>query len=268
MGVNSPDSRTGVRDMSPGRPYRRRNKAFHCAIAGVLIVLVWVPAGRALALTQQDIDWCLGKNATPDSQVNGCTAVIQSGKAAGNDLASAYQNRGLAHVKRGDFEVAIADFTEAIRLNPQSAKPYNDRGFSYARRGDLDHAIADYDQAVRLDPRYSLALRNRGLAYLIKHEYDRAIADYDAAIRIDPKDIAAYIDRGNVYHVKGDLDGAIADFDEAIRLDPSLAPPYTNRCYAYYHKGDQDRSGTSRVLHEPRSRLSRQGRPGPRHCRL
>jgi tetratricopeptide (TPR) repeat protein len=127
-------------------------------------------------LTQQEIEWCAGENATPDLKIKGCTALIQSGKLLGKDLASAHRNRGLAYVKRGDYAGAVADFDEAIRLNPQFSFAYNSRGYAYAMKGDFDRAIADYNEAIRLDPRYGLALLNRGLAYFTKHDYDRAIA--------------------------------------------------------------------------------------------
>jgi tetratricopeptide (TPR) repeat protein len=162
-----------------------------------------IPAAPALALTQQEIDRCVGKKVTPDLQINGCTAAIQSEGVSVSDLAVAYHNRGLAYAKRGDLKDAIADFDQAIRLNPQSARPYNDGGITYARQGNFNLAIADFDRAIRLDPTYVLAFRNRGFTYYAKREYDRAIADYDVVIWLDPKNIAAYNDRGNIYHVKG-----------------------------------------------------------------
>ena len=56
----------------------------------------------------------------------------------------------------------------------------------YGNKGDQDRAIADYDQAIRLDPGLAHAYANRGSAYTDKMDYDRAIADLDQAIRLDP----------------------------------------------------------------------------------
>jgi Flp pilus assembly protein TadD len=44
---------------------------------------------------------------------------------------------------RGDTTAAIADFTEAVHLNPQSASAYNRRGLAYRRSGELARAIDD-----------------------------------------------------------------------------------------------------------------------------
>ena len=57
---------------------------------------------------------------------------------------------------------------------------------------EYDKAIADYNEAIRLDPKDAAAYDNRGNAWQAKGEYDKAIADYNEAIRLDPKDADAY----------------------------------------------------------------------------
>ncbi|MGB0384758.1 MAG: tetratricopeptide repeat protein [Ardenticatenaceae bacterium] len=44
----------------------------------------------------------------------------------------------------------MADYSEAIRLNPDYALAYNNRGFAYEKKGERDLAIADYRKAVEL----------------------------------------------------------------------------------------------------------------------
>ena len=57
------------------------------------------------------------------------------------------------------------------------------------KKGDNDSAIADYNEAIRLDPKISRGLSSTGaVAYMHKGDNDRAIADYNEAIRLDPKD--------------------------------------------------------------------------------
>jgi tetratricopeptide (TPR) repeat protein len=92
---------------------------------------------------------------------------------------------------------------------------------SYAANGDYDRAIADYDEAIRLAPRANF-LTNRGDAYNQKRDYDRAIADYDRALRLNPGFYLAYNNRGAAYRRKGDLDRAIADYEQALRVNPQL----------------------------------------------
>ena len=56
---------------------------------------------------------------------------------------------------------------------------------THYEREDYDRAIADFDQAIRLDAKNANAFYNRGIAYHEKHDYDRAIADFDQAIKLD-----------------------------------------------------------------------------------
>ena len=154
---------------------------------------------------------------------------------------SALWERGRAYLGNGSFDRAIADFNEVIRLDPNDAGAYNSRGNAYNSKGDIDRAIADFTAAIRLDPNLAFPYNNRGIAYVQKNDIDRAIADFTAAIRIDPNYALSHYNRGNAYHIKGDVDRAIADFNEAIRLAPE-AGTYNNRGNAYRAKGDVDRA--------------------------
>jgi tetratricopeptide (TPR) repeat protein len=155
--------------------------------------------------------------------------------------ARAYYGRGNAFSNRKDYDTAIADYSQAIRLNPDYTYAYNGRGIAYRNKNDYDRAIADYTQAIRLDPNYGTAYHNRGVAYENKRDYDRAMADYTQAIRIEPN-AGRYTGRGNAYRNKGDNDQAIADYTQAIRLDPNYTIAYNNRGIAYNAKGDRDRA--------------------------
>ncbi|MFP3041080.1 tetratricopeptide repeat protein [Treponema primitia] len=142
----------------------------------------------------------------------------------------------------GDFDRAIADYTQAIRLDPKDAVAYKQRGTAYGNKKDPNHAIADYNQAIKLDPDFALAYNNRGSEYRNNGDYDQAIADYTEAIRLDPNYVFTYNSRGNVYYSKGDYDQAITDYTEAIRLDPNFVVAYSYRGNAYRNKDDYDRA--------------------------
>jgi tetratricopeptide (TPR) repeat protein len=111
-------------------------------------------------------------------------------------------------------------------------------GIDYRQEGDNDRAIAEYDEAIRLDPDYTNAYTNRGNVWHDKGDYDRAIADYSAAIRLAPNDTAAFFNRGLTYAAKDDLERAIADLSETIRLAPNHARALYVRGVARHDRGD------------------------------
>ncbi len=143
--------------------------------------------------------------------------------------AAAYYGRGIAKRNLQDYAGAVADYDEAIRLNPKYAAAYYGRGIAKHNLQDYAGALADYDEAVRLNPKYAAAYNNRGIAKHNLKDYAGAMADYDEAIRLDPKYAAAYYGRGIAKHNLQDYAGALADYDDAIRLDPKDAIAYNNR---------------------------------------
>ena len=179
-------------------------------------------------------------NPTPDEAINGCTAMIRSGKYRGRNLAIAYTNRGSAYDDKHDEDRAIADQDAAIKIDPTLDLAFNNRANAYGRKGDNDRAIADYNEAIRLNPKFAMAYNNRGTTHRDNKDYARAVADYGEAIRINPKFSDAYNNRGIAYDYMGNRDGAIADYTSAIRLNPKFPLPYNNRGLQYRTKGDYD----------------------------
>jgi tetratricopeptide (TPR) repeat protein len=75
--------------------------------------------------------------------------------------SDAYTRRAAAWEERGELDIAIADFTEAIRLDPKARAVFNNRGNAWSDKKEYDKAIADFTEAIRLDPKYALAFSNR-----------------------------------------------------------------------------------------------------------
>jgi Lipoprotein NlpI, contains TPR repeats len=142
----------------------------------------------------ENIALCNGIDRTsPEPQIDGCTAVIDSGEHT-PAAAIAYNNRGDAYTAKADYDRAVQDFDQSIKLNPTNAKPFNNSGVAYLKKGEYDLAIKNLDEAIRLNPNYAKAFVNRAETYQKKNEYDRAARDYDEAIRLDPNLKAAWTD--------------------------------------------------------------------------
>ena len=157
-----------------------------------------------------------------------------------------------------EFDMAIRDYDEAIRLEPNSAIAFYGRGNVWCYKNEYDKAIKDYDEAIRLEPKYAIAFLSRGNVWNDRKEYDKAIKEYDEAIRLDPNlalalrggegrglpskstprqrritkangldpiSVVAYILRGKFWLSKGEFDKAIEDYNEALRINPKSAVP-------------------------------------------
>ena len=152
--------------------------------------------------------------------------------------AAAWCNRGAAKNRLGDHTGAVADCDEAIRLDPGHAAAWYNRGAEKDAQGDHAGAEADYDEAIRLDPNFAEAWTNRGAAKNGQGDHPGAEADCDEAIRLDPGNAGAWNNRGLAKDAQGDHTGALADCDEAIRLDPGNAGAWYNRGNAKDAQGD------------------------------
>jgi len=126
-------------------------------------------------------------------------------------------------LKKEDYDLVIADYTQEIQIDPNRATPYLFRGKTYHDKGDTYHD---------------------------KEDYGHAIADYTQVIRITPNYADVYFFRGNAYNNIGDYDLAIVDFDQAIQLYPGYENPYRHRAFAYMKKGNytQARADVNKAL--------------------
>ncbi|MHB1425057.1 MAG: tetratricopeptide repeat protein [Gemmataceae bacterium] len=158
------------------------------------------------------------------------------------DFASSFLLRGNAHADMGDFDKALADFAESIRLDPDSAPGYFHRGNLHCRRGSLDEALADYNRALERNPDHAATYFRRGNIHGQLGQWDAALADYSAALRLAPEDTAALTNRGNIYSNLGDHQRALDDYSAALHIAPAEVLTLCNRANTYARLGERDRA--------------------------
>lgn len=134
--------------------------------------------------------------------------------------ARAFVMRGHNYLKLGEYERAIADYTEAIKLGELDA--LNFRGVVHARRGNHEAAIADFTKALtpevadaakflELDLTPNTLFYNRALAQFNNGEFALAVADLTALLKSNPNNEKAYRLRAKAYRKIGKIVEAEAD---------------------------------------------------------
>jgi tetratricopeptide (TPR) repeat protein len=154
--------------------------------------------------------------------------------------AGMYVKQASFCVRKGFHTAAIAYYSEAIKLVPDSAFLYAVRGDVYRYMEKYDSAIEDYTQAIKINTNYVSAYINRAMAYQRKGNYDAAIADDTQAIHLDPNNGHVYCNRGSTFLSKGSYDEALTDLAKAIELNPDDDYAYINRAMVYQHQGNYD----------------------------
>jgi tetratricopeptide (TPR) repeat protein len=158
-----------------------------------------------------------------DKRISAYSQIVQLALAPSR-LARAYRLRGNAYEQKKDYDHAITDFGEVIRLDPQDASGWNSRCWARAiANRDLQQALADCNESLRLRPDDSNTMDSRGFAYLRLGQLDSAIADYDAALRIGPTRAASLYGRGLAKRRKGDVAGGEADVAAAQAIDTGIS---------------------------------------------
>ncbi len=141
--------------------------------------------------SQSDIEKC-ETNKNPDEAVAACTRLISEGTLSPFNLAIAFANRGAHWYEKRDHNLAIADYDDALRLNPRLAEVHYNRGLAKTHQLDYKSALADYDHALRLNPHFLNAYYDRAILRIHMHDHDGAITDFNEVIRLDPKHTNAH----------------------------------------------------------------------------
>jgi tetratricopeptide (TPR) repeat protein len=167
------------------------------------------------ATAQAPFDWGLcrdfGRGAS-EAKLNACTALIESGKRVGGDLANIHVMRGRIHFfLKGEIDRALAEYSEALRIEPRNCAAFYFRSIVSASENNADDAIAHLSTAISFCPTVGVYHRQRGVARYVKLELDQAISDLDEALRLDPDDATALMIRSMAKQSKGDQAGSQSD---------------------------------------------------------
>jgi tetratricopeptide (TPR) repeat protein len=149
-------------------------------------------------------------------------------------------NLGLAHKRKGEADLAIASYKQAIAIDPELVIAHRDLGTCYHTQGEHDLAIASYNRAIAIDSNDAMAHCGRGTSHSAKGDYDLAIASHKQAITINPWCAIAHCNLGASQAKSNEDNLAIASYKRAIVINPKFTTAHINLGSMYLTNGDFD----------------------------
>lgn len=149
-----------------------------------------------------------------------------------------YWNRGQFYRSQGNYDKALQDYSQAVKINPQNPELFNSRGKTYfdmamsgkfpnQARDLVQKAIKDYTDAVNIPtikPKSKAeVLINRGAANGSQQNFQQSIQDLTEGIKLDPSNENGYFNRSIAYYTMGRIDDALADYNEYLKYQPNNA---------------------------------------------
>ena len=134
-----------------------------------------------------------------------------------------YRGQGDFDLSKGENDKAIADYTEAIRLNPNDAGSLYGRAYAHASKHEIQKTIEDCTKALAIDSGKVEAYQLRAGAYWSKGSFPKALGDFEKAISLEPSNPTTYEIRGDMYWRRKEYAKAAKDYREIVRLRPADA---------------------------------------------
>jgi len=152
--------------------------------------------------------------------------------AAASTILHQIADKTVILYKPSGYRPTAQEGQASTSATPTTAPGFIERAGALLNQNRLDDAIADFSQAIALDPKNVLALSGRGMAYVLKGDQASASRDVDAASAIDPKNLIVLKARALIAYSKGDYAGAIAAYGAVLAIDPKDSFSIGNRAKA------------------------------------
>ncbi len=159
---------------------------------------------------------------------------------------------GTAYLRQNRFDLAMAQFEEAINADEQFADAYNAKGVVFTHKGQYDEALSLYEKAASIDPGQTGFRLNIALIYYLKGDRDRADALYQQIISEDDAyggllDFLAEVESAeelyriaSAYMQQEEYSRALERLDKALAADPQLGDAYNAKAVVLCHSGQYE----------------------------
>ena len=124
-----------------------------------------------------------------DQTIASFSKVINAGRVQGTALAEIYRERGIHYADLGHYDEAVADFSNAVELNPNYVTAYINRANAFAKLEQYKAAYQDFATAQKLSPTNKSIYAIRGSLNFLMGRFQDAAADYRYYLSLKPDDM-------------------------------------------------------------------------------
>ncbi|WFU42700.1 hypothetical protein QA640_09675 [Bradyrhizobium sp. CB82] len=181
----------------------------------LLILLSSAPAALADPKPGDDLETCRERKLDLPTRLVACEDLLASDRVAGKDKSIALTVRGFSLLNKRDFDHALEAFAAACDADPDNMVALDGQAQAHQRKGQDDLAMADYNLALQKRPNYGGAYNDRGTLYLRKGALQSALDDFNLAIKYTPNLLVGHTNRARTRTFMKNYDGALADFADA-----------------------------------------------------
>lgn len=148
-----------------------------------------------------------------------CAPVTKKGS---EEEFATHINAGIRFLQQENYSMAKREFTDALSINPDSARANNLLGMTYFKEQNYDSAETYFQKAVKLDPNYVTGYINLGGIYAMKELYPKAREYYEKALAISPQSASACYSLGAIWFQLGNQEKGIYYLAKGMELDPEF----------------------------------------------
>jgi len=125
----------------------------------------------------------------------------------------------------------ISLWEDAKRKSPGLVRPYNNLGEAYDKLGNYDQAIKEFKQALKINPNYFFGLNNLGNIYGKQENYVEAISYFQKALNLKPDYSPSHYNIARAFHLIGRKKEAVESYRKAIQFNPYFEEAFYNLAY-------------------------------------
>ena len=140
-----------------------------------------------------------------------------------------FNSRGKLYFMAKKNKEAIADYTKAIALASNDAGYYANRGAAYAQSGNFNASLQDLTKCISINPKYATGLLNRSLVNQQMGRFPQALQDITAYLAINSSNHGMWLESSKVKLRLGNVSEALTDISNAIKLAPNNGKYYGHR---------------------------------------